>query len=102
MNIEEALEVLEGFLIEPILNDGHKDINKRRVVEIQGNGVERDWEYASTFSEALIKLAYKYRVESKMMEVQQVQLPNKESDDAFEPQNVHTIYMPKEDDEQIN
>lgn len=60
MDIENALEVLEGFLIECIKVVDHKDPSKRRVVEIQSDEVERDWEYGKTFSEAIIKLAEKY------------------------------------------
>lgn len=63
--IEESFQTLEGFLIEPIENDDHKDPKKRRVIEIQSKTVERDFAYSDSFVGCLIELGNKYKKEVK-------------------------------------
>ena len=61
MTIEEALNMLEGCLIEPILNPEHPNINKSRVIEVQSEDIpERVCGYAETFELAIIDAADKY------------------------------------------
>ena len=63
MNIEESLEILEGCLLEPIMNPLHPDEAKHRVIEVQSDATqERICGYGSTFEAAAIDAATKYKV----------------------------------------
>ena len=63
--IENAFNVLQGFLIEPIANPTHEDPSKRFVIEVQNGEVERDWAYGSCFTEAFLKMSEKYDLRLK-------------------------------------
>lgn len=62
MKIEDALLILEGCLIEPIVNDKHKSVDMRRVIEIQHDKdlMDRIIGYGSTFESAIINAATNY------------------------------------------
>lgn len=63
MDIEEAFEILEGCLLEPIMNPLHTDEAKHRVIEVQSDVIrERTCGYGSTFEHAIIDAATQYKV----------------------------------------
>lgn len=59
--IEKALEGLEGFLIEPIKNDGHESESKRRVIEIQSEDISRLCGYGNSFISSLLETSRVYK-----------------------------------------
>lgn len=62
MSIEESLEILEGCLIEPIMNPLHADCTKHRVIEVQTDVTPvRICGYGETFESAIIDAATQYK-----------------------------------------